>query len=248
MPTPDGRTARHPQPWPLRVTGLLIAAGGGGDAIAAAIVHAALHGPHHPAVILTYAWDRLAVDPLPGPRTPAAEHTATAAAILDWHPSEATALLVAATRGIHGTCEVRDAGLPVHLTAHSAAVHTLDADTALHTNHLAAALLATNALAQAEQLSRNLYGFSEIDHERTKATRLTQHPPPPFDPAAIPDQLDRFHTEARTRGTHYATLRRIAEALRTPGPHRAALRHHLTTTHPQLHQPPLWRIPNAERT
>ncbi|WP_229758761.1 DUF1152 domain-containing protein [Peterkaempfera bronchialis] len=230
------------------MTGLLIAAGGGGDAIAAAIVHAALHGPHHPAVILTYAWDRLAVDPLPGPRTPAAEHTATAAAILDWHPSEATALLVAATRGIHGTCEVRDAGLPVHLTAHSAAVHTLDADTALHTNHLAAALLATNALAQAEQLSRNLYGFSEIDHERTKATRLTQHPPPPFDPAAIPDQLDRFHTEARTRGTHYATLRRIAEALRTPGPHRAALRHHLTTTHPQLHQPPLWRIPNAERT
>ncbi|MEU0400850.1 DUF1152 domain-containing protein [Streptomyces sp. NPDC006197] len=47
---------------------LLIAAGGGGDAITAAMVHAALHGPHTPALVLTYAWERLVVDPVPGPR------------------------------------------------------------------------------------------------------------------------------------------------------------------------------------
>ncbi|MER7950411.1 DUF1152 domain-containing protein [Streptomyces sp. NPDC096079] len=47
---------------------LLIAAGGGGDAITAAMVHAALHGARTPALVLTYAWERLAVDPVPGPR------------------------------------------------------------------------------------------------------------------------------------------------------------------------------------
>ncbi|MEU5921029.1 DUF1152 domain-containing protein [Streptomyces sp. NPDC047141] len=47
---------------------LLIAAGGGGDAITAAMVHAALHGAHTPALVLTYAWERLVVDPVPGPR------------------------------------------------------------------------------------------------------------------------------------------------------------------------------------
>lgn len=47
---------------------LLIAAGGGGDPITAAMVHAALHGPDTPALVLTYAWERLVVDPVPGPR------------------------------------------------------------------------------------------------------------------------------------------------------------------------------------
>ncbi|MFL9683708.1 DUF1152 domain-containing protein [Streptomyces sp. KL110A] len=47
---------------------LLIAAGGGGDPITAALVHAALHGPDTPALVLTYAWERLVVDPVPGPR------------------------------------------------------------------------------------------------------------------------------------------------------------------------------------
>src|SRR5829696_8067446 len=48
---------------------LYMAAGGGGDALAASILHRAL-GAREPAFIATYAWDRLVVDPLPGPRTP----------------------------------------------------------------------------------------------------------------------------------------------------------------------------------
>ncbi|MFE2728784.1 DUF1152 domain-containing protein [Kitasatospora sp. NPDC059327] len=47
---------------------LLIAAGGGGDAIAAVMLHSALYGPAAPALVLTYSWERLVVDPLPGPR------------------------------------------------------------------------------------------------------------------------------------------------------------------------------------
>ncbi|MFF6974783.1 MULTISPECIES: DUF1152 domain-containing protein [Streptomyces] len=53
------------------MTRLVVAAGGGGDAVAAAMLDAALYGPENPAVVLTYAWDRLLVDPVPGPRTPA---------------------------------------------------------------------------------------------------------------------------------------------------------------------------------
>ena len=52
------------------MTRLIVAAGGGGDAVAAAMLHAALYGDEDQAVILTYAWDRLLIDPVPGPRGP----------------------------------------------------------------------------------------------------------------------------------------------------------------------------------
>ncbi len=47
---------------------LIVAAGGGGDALAAAMLNTALYGDEDQAVILTYAWDRLLIDPVPGPR------------------------------------------------------------------------------------------------------------------------------------------------------------------------------------
>jgi hypothetical protein len=50
--------------------GLLVAAGGGGDAIAAAILHRAVGCSGSRPAIATYSWDRLLVDPLPGPRDP----------------------------------------------------------------------------------------------------------------------------------------------------------------------------------
>ncbi|MFE2042466.1 DUF1152 domain-containing protein [Streptomyces sp. NPDC059477] len=49
------------------MTRLIVAAGGGGDAVAAAMLAAALYGDDR-AVVFTYAWDRLLIDPLPGPR------------------------------------------------------------------------------------------------------------------------------------------------------------------------------------
>ncbi|MFE6336161.1 DUF1152 domain-containing protein [Streptomyces sp. NPDC057798] len=53
------------------MTRLIVAAGGGGDAVAAAMLDAALYGDKDErAVILTYAWDRLLIDPVPGPRGP----------------------------------------------------------------------------------------------------------------------------------------------------------------------------------
>lgn len=52
---------------------LIVAAGGGGDAITGAALAGPL-GTSGPAVVMTYSWDRLMVDPLPGPRTAADFH------------------------------------------------------------------------------------------------------------------------------------------------------------------------------
>jgi hypothetical protein len=50
---------------------IFVAAGGGGDAITAVALADALGLGDAPPVILSYAWDRLIVDPLPGPRSAA---------------------------------------------------------------------------------------------------------------------------------------------------------------------------------
>lgn len=52
----------------LWVRALVVAAGGGGDAITGAVLARPL-GHHGPPAVMTYSWDRLMVDPLPGPRT-----------------------------------------------------------------------------------------------------------------------------------------------------------------------------------
>lgn len=47
---------------------LVVAAGGGGDAITGSALAGRL-GLIEPPVVMTYSWDRLMIDPLPGPRT-----------------------------------------------------------------------------------------------------------------------------------------------------------------------------------
>src|SRR4051812_39543889 len=49
------------------MTALYVAAGGGGDAIAAQAIAHALHDDRAPAVA-SYSWDRFVLDPAPGPR------------------------------------------------------------------------------------------------------------------------------------------------------------------------------------
>ncbi|MET8579349.1 DUF1152 domain-containing protein [Streptomyces collinus] len=363
------------------MTRLIVAAGGGGDAVAAAMLHAALYGGEDQAVILTYAWDRLLIDPLPGPRRPdaftglqrltpavwavpaaarpiapagstlprlAAElpytmalldpaggaeglthqledlvshmepesidlldvggdilargdeptlkspladaltlaaccqlnapvrllvagpgmdgelkpedmgdvlgavvHTFTASdtdaisAVLEWHPSEATALLAAAARGVRGTCEIRDAGLPVALTDESPRVYEVDLDDAINRNELARAIMATAHLDEAEAHSREICGSSEIDYERNKALWLNDRPPAKLDPVAIWPQLEEFEHEARARGVSHTTFRRIAEALNLSGSQRDDLRHLLIDSRPEQYDAPLWRIPDG---
>ncbi|MBA3906981.1 MAG: DUF1152 domain-containing protein, partial [Pseudonocardiales bacterium] len=49
------------------MTALYVAAGGGGDAIAAHAIARAMHDDRAPAVA-SYSWDRFVLDPAPGPR------------------------------------------------------------------------------------------------------------------------------------------------------------------------------------
>ncbi|MGA4841343.1 DUF1152 domain-containing protein [Streptomyces sp. G45] len=334
---------------------LIVAAGGGGDAVAAAMLHAALYAADdEPALILTYSWDRLIVDPVPGPRSPAdftglhqltphvwavpgtatlkpphaatlprlaaelphtfaliapyagaagiarqldeltahftlesidlldvggdilahgdeptlrspladaltlaactraqaaadirllvagpgldgelpadtlrprlgplittftPEHTQAIASVLNWHPSEATALLAATALGARGLCEVRDAGFPVPLTDEGPTVHQVDLATAFSANRLAQAIADTTTLDEVEERCRAVCGTSEIDYERTKAQRLNQQRTDPAVPHDLLAQIKNFEQAAITRGTAYTTVRRLTEALKLP--------------------------------
>ncbi|MEU5999633.1 DUF1152 domain-containing protein [Streptomyces sp. NPDC047197] len=338
---------------------LIVAAGGGGDAVAAAMLHAALYGDDGgPALILTYSWDRLIVDPVPGPRSPAdftglrqltphvwavpgtatlkpphaatlprlaaeiphtfalidpyagaagitrqlnelinhfapetidlldvggdilahgdeptlrspladaltlaacarteapvrllvagpgldgelpadvlrphlgpllttftPEHTQAIIPVLTWHPSEATALLTATALGARGLCEIRDAGLPVPLTAEGPTVHQVDLARALAANRLAQTIAATTTLDEAEERCRTVCGTSEIDYERAKAQRRSEHQPTDAVPHDLLTQIKNFEQAAVTRETTYTTVRRLAEVL---GLTNAALPH-----------------------
>ncbi|WP_369247948.1 DUF1152 domain-containing protein [Streptomyces sp. R41] len=362
------------------MTRLIVAAGGGGDAVAASMLYAALYADGgRPALILTYAWDRQLIDPVPGPRGPAhftglrplsrsvrtvpaeakpiapanstlprlagelphifalldplhgaegitrqleeliqlldpesldlldvggdilakgdeptlrspladaltlaacyqvnapvrllvagpgldgelpaedlrdrmgptvltftAEHVEPVGSVLEWHPSEAAAMLAATARGVRGLCEVRDVGLPVPLTDEGPTVHEADLDDALNRNELARALLETESLEEAEQASRAVCGYSEIDYERNKSGRLPGRPEQRLDPDSTLRQLDRFEADARARGITHVTFRRITEALGLGDQQRQDLRSLLLSSRPEQYQAPLWHIP-----
>jgi hypothetical protein len=370
----------------MLVVSLYVAAGGGGDAVTAALVRRAL-GDHSPAAIATYGWDRLSVDPVPGPRgaadftglrklgarahavvagtaprppsgstlprlaadladlagdtlvlldptggvaglaallaeaadhvaadtvtvvdvggdavargdepglrSPLADGLALAAAaklglpgtvvvagpgldgelgeaevlaitgpsparrldeadvapfrrVFSWHPSEATALLVAAARGLRGRVLIRDAGLDVDLTDASPGVHVLPLADAVAGNRLAGALGDTTSLAEVEEVTRAVCGLSEIDTERRKAARRAAAPPAP---RPTPPELDvlvaGIEADAVERGAHYLTFRRIAEATGLPPGAVAGLRAHLLASRPDRYRWPLWSLAPA---
>ncbi|SNX62309.1 hypothetical protein SAMN06272735_4080 [Streptomyces sp. TLI_55] len=162
--------------------------------------------------------------------------------VLDWHPSEATGMLAATARGVRGTCEVRDAGLPVLLTGEGPTVHEANIDAALSRNQLARAITATVTLADVETHSREICGYSEIDYERNKAAWLSKQAPPRLDPEAFLAQLNRFEAEARDRGVTHTTFRHITEALNFDGSQHAELRQLLIQCRPDQYDPPIWSI------
>lgn len=158
--------------------------------------------------------------------------------ILQWHPSEATALLAAASLGVRGTVEIRDAGLPVTLTDHSATAIELSLQAVSAINPTLRALTDTATFEEAELAANAVLGHTELSNERAKAAR----PRPPLT-ASTSDQLaglGAFEAAARARGAHYVTYRRIAEAL---GHHdTAAVRRQLTSRRPLSGPALLWDL------
>lgn len=135
------------------------------------------------------------------------------------------------------------AGLPVPLSEEGPTVHEADLDDALNRNELARAILATESLEEAEQYSREICGYSEIDYERDKASWLASQPEQKLDPEGTLRQLDDFEAEARRRGITHTTFRRITEALGLNGKQRQDLRALLLSSRPKQYEAPLWRIP-----
>ncbi|MFF5477183.1 DUF1152 domain-containing protein [Streptomyces sp. NPDC012935] len=175
--------------------------------------------------------------------TLAAKDVEPISTVLEWHPSEATAMLAATALGARGACEVRDAGLPVALTDEGPTVHEVDLDDALGRSRLARAVMATATLDEAEAYSREVCGFSEIDYERNKAAWLKEQPPTELDAESVLPRLDRFEAEARSRGVTHTTFRHITEALNLNGSQRDALRRLLINSLPDQYEAPLWKIP-----
>jgi hypothetical protein len=334
------------------VTRLYVAAGGGGDALAAAILHSVIAGGEEPAVIATLAWDRLIIDPLPGPRSidsfeeleihgprtwrvtartraipPAgsalprlageisatllildpelgarglAEQLADAVAIyrpeqvdivdvggdvvalgdergvrspladclilascaerpvpvtvvvvgpgidgelaqdyvlgriaptghylrrleasdfapfsgtFRWHPSEATALWAAASAGARGVVEVRDGSVHLTMTERSADVYQSAHADIFETGRLAKHLAGTTSIAAAEDVAREVCGFSEIDRERRKAKKFVRTATSVPSAETIGERVADVGRRARARGVDFLTFRRIAEAV-----------------------------------
>ncbi|WP_432175503.1 DUF1152 domain-containing protein [Streptomyces sp. Tue6028] len=360
------------------MTRLIVAAGGGGDAVAAAMLDGALHGDGDRTVILTYAWDRLLSDAVPGPRgpdrftglerlTPAVRtvpggarpiapagstlprlaaalpqtfalidpdhgaegitrqveelishlapdsidlldvggdilargdeptlqspladaltlaacsqvnasvrllvagpgldgelppdelrgllgpvvHTFTAedveavGTVLEWHPSEAAAMLAATARGVRGVCEAAGGGRAVPLTDEGPTVHEADLDAALARSRLGSAIMETETLREVEASSREICGFSEIDRERESAARRGEEPAEELDARALLGRLDRFEARARDRGVTHATFGRLAEVLGLGGARHDELRRLLAEERPGRYAPPLWPL------
>src|SRR3954454_1879876 len=93
--------------------------------------------------------------------------------VLEWHPTEASALLAASADGIRGRVEIRDAGTPIDLTPQSAQLWSMPAVDALP-GSTAQDVLGTTSLSEAEQAMKGRLGWTELDHERRKARILRQ--------------------------------------------------------------------------
>ncbi|MFC4906923.1 DUF1152 domain-containing protein [Actinomadura gamaensis] len=213
--------------------GLILAACDGLDVpVTVLVAGPGLDGELTEAEVLARAGDDLAL------RLTAA-HVDRHGHILDWHPSEASALLVAAARGARGKAEIRGDGVPVLLTDRSPNVYRISLARASTLNPVARALQSTRSMEEAEMVVRRYCGFSEIDFERLKVAAIRRR----ASPCQLPDdeQVRAFEQQAAARGIDYLTFRRLAEAFSLRHTAAAQLRARLITTRPSHYAPPLWR-------
>jgi hypothetical protein len=166
--------------------------------------------------------------------------------VLEWHPSEATALLAAAVRGIRGVAEVRDSGYQVPISDTSPTMWSMSLEAAARRG-VARVLLASSSIEDADRLVTALVGRSELAYERSKSALMSA--PSRGEGAALGDaELERafqcLQSAAKKRGTDYLTSRRIAESLTTPAD-LDRIRAWLSRQHGDQYVPPLWKVKPA---
>jgi hypothetical protein len=162
--------------------------------------------------------------------------------ILEWHPSEVTALAAAAARGLRGTVEIRAAGYTVDLTGISPSVYNVDYANVLGHNAAAGAVMDTTSLEAAEQAVRSVCGRSELDYERRRAQQRRGTPQAIPQTAALLAAVDNYCEDAYRRGVDFLTFRRLAEIADVSADGWYDLRSQLVAMRPDREAPPLWRV------
>jgi hypothetical protein len=160
-------------------------------------------------------------------------------AILEWHPTEATALLAAAAEGHRGTVELRGEGATVELNDESADVYVTDLRDVYEGSLLAPLLTDTRSLAEVEDVVRDARGTSEIDYERRRLERLHREDGRPSR-AELTARAVAYVDGAGRRGIDFLTCRRIAEAIKAPEIEALQLRERLRLVQPGHDAFPLW--------
>jgi hypothetical protein len=169
------------------------------------------------------------------------EHEAAGAlGVLEWHPSEATALVVAAALGIEGTVEIRDAGTQLSLDPAGAVVWSLPVAPAIKAT-LAESLFDSTSFTDVEDALIERVGWTELIYERSKAKKAGQRSAATNIDDGHLRAVQRFESEAAARGTQFTTFRRIAEAVGVPRAH-GQLRESMVRASPSQNHPPLWQV------
>lgn len=132
--------------------------------------------------------------------------------VLTWHPSEATALFVAAAMGARGTVEIRDMGTAVRLADTSSACFHVEGLPLYEHNQIAQAIAHTGSLDEVESVIREHRGETEIDYERAKLKR-----PAPSGAGSqgrsLTEAIDCELRAAARRDAAFLTSRRLAELI-----------------------------------
>lgn len=166
------------------------------------------------------------------------------APLLEWHPSEASGMLAAAACGVRGTVEVRDAGTQIRLGDDAADSWIIAGKVVAAESELVRRLVETSSLQDAEEQVRAISGRSELDYERRKAAELAARLPQPENSQdLIEERYREFLVRAAERGSHYVTIRRLAEQIGAPrGAEFEAWRKRLIAAEPHRYARPLWSV------
>jgi hypothetical protein len=129
--------------------------------------------------------------------------------VLEWHPSEATALVVMAALGYRGRVEIRDRGLPVDLNDDTATPWELSLVVAQPDAQIRETIRDAASLDALEAAFEKFYGINELQYEREKAATLAK--------STVENRPDAagFLQAASERGTQWVTRRRLREAIGT---------------------------------
>lgn len=129
------------------------------------------------------------------------------------HPSEATSLLAAAALGTYGRAEIRDSASLVPVTRESATLFAAEFDAVLSENRLAQCLVGSRTLTDADAITVQTCGRSELAYERRKAADAARRPAQEPSREELRERLGSYVAHAKTRGASLTTFRRVTEVV-----------------------------------